>query len=244
MTVTICADHAEASARASAIVADALRAEPALVLGLPTGRTPVALYASLVAADLDWAKVRTFNLDEFAGLPPRAPGSFRAFMDEHMFSLVNLPPAQVGFLQGDAADEAGECARYEQAIDEAGGLDLLVLGLGANGHIGFNEPGPGLYAGTHAIALHASTRAANADRFGGDPARVPARALTLGMRQVLRARRILMVATGPAKAAAVTALTQGPLTTMCPASWLQVHSDVTLLVDRAAAALLHDAKSD
>ncbi len=240
MTITVCADHADASARASAIVADALRAQPALVLGLPTGRTPVALYAALVAARLDWATARTFNLDEFVGVPPRDPGSFRAFMDEHLFVRVNLPPAQIGFLRGDVVDEAGECARYERAIRAAGGLDLLVLGLGANGHIGFNEPGPELRAGTHAVALHASTRAANADRFGGDPARVPARALTMGMGHVLRARRILMVATGPAKAEAVAALTRGPLTTMCPASWLQVHPGVTLLVDRAAAAHLRD----
>ncbi len=241
MTVTICADHADASARAAVIVAGALRAQPALVLGLPTGRTPVALYAALVGARLDWARARTFNLDEFAGLPARDPGSFRAFMDEHLFWRVNLPPAHIGFLHGDAADEAGECACYERAIDEAGGLDLLVLGLGANGHIGFNEPGPELRAGTHAVGLHASTRAANADRFGGDPARVPARGLTLGMGQVLRARRILMLATGAAKADAVAALIEGPLTTRCPASWLQVHPEVTLLVDRAAGAGLRDA---
>lgn len=238
MTITVCANHADATARASAIVADAMRAQPALVLGLPTGRTPVALYAALVDARLDWATVRTFNLDEFAGLSPRDPGSFRAFMDEHLFSRVNLAPAHIGFLQGDVTDEAGECVRYERAIRAAGGIDLLVLGLGANGHIGFNEPGPGLHADTHAVALHASTRAANVERFGRDPARVPARALTIGMGQVLRARRILMIATGPAKADAVVALTRGPLTTMCPASWLQVHPDVTVLVDRAAAAHL------
>ena len=238
MTITVCADHADASARACVIVADALRAQPALVLGLPTGRTPVALYAALADARLDWTAARTFNLDEFAGLPPRHPGSFRTFMDEHLFSRVNLPAAHIGFLQGAAADEAAECARYERAIRAAGGLDLLVLGLGANGHIGFNEPGPGLRAETHVVALHASTRAANADRFGGEAARVPARALTMGMGHVLRARRILMVATGPAKADAVAALTRGPLTTMCPASWLQVHPEVTVLVDRAAAAQL------
>ncbi len=238
MIVTVCADHADASARASAIVAAVLRADPALVLGLPTGRTPVALYAALVAARLDWGAARTFNLDEFAGLPPSDPGSFRAFMDEHLFARVNLPAAHIGFLRGDSGDVEAECARYERAIQQAGGLGLLVLGLGANGHIGFNEPGPGLRADTHVVALHASTRAANAERFGGDPARVPARALTMGMGQVLRARRILLVATGHAKADAVAALARGPLSTMCPASWLQVHPDVTLLVDGAAAAHL------
>ena len=236
MTVEVRADHGAASAWACDVVASALRATPSLVLGLPTGHTPSALYTALVASDLDWSAARTFNLDEFAGVSSRDPGSFRAFMAEHLFTRVNLPASHIGFLQGDAGDEAGECARYDRAIDAAGGIGLLVLGLGANGHIGFNEPGQSLRAETHAVALHASTRVASADRFGGDPARVPARGLTMGMGAVLRARRILLLATGPSKAAAVAAMTRGPLTTGCPASWLQVHPHVTLVLDRASAA--------
>lgn len=238
MTVAICADHADASERASAVVAAALRAQPALVLGLPTGHTPVALYERLVAALLDWSAARTFNLDEFSGVVPGDAGSFRTFMDAHLFSRVNLSPARIGFLRGDTGDDAAECARYEAAIDQAGGIDLLVLGLGTNGHIGFNEPAPALVALTHSAVLHASTRAASAGGFGGDSARVPGHALTIGMGQVLRARTVVVIATGASKAGAVAAMTRGPLTTACPASWLQVHPRVTLLVDRAAAAAM------
>lgn len=236
MIVEVLADHDEVSRRASGLVADAVRAQPGLVLGLPTGHTPVAMYAALVAEGLDWSRARTFNLDEFSGLGPGDRGSFRAFMETHLFQRVNLPPAHIGFLRGDTGDDAVECARYEAAIDAAGGLDLLVLGLGVNGHIGFNEPGPTLEAATHPAVLHASTRAASADQFGGDAARVPARALTIGMGQVLRARAVLLLATGTGKASAVAAMVQGPLTTACPASWLQVHARATVLVDRAAAA--------
>jgi len=236
MIIDVCVDHAEASERAFAVVAAALRAQPRLVLGLPTGHTPVALYARLAAAGLDWSLARTFNLDEFSGVAPGTPGSFRAFMDRHLFSHVNLAPERIGFLRGDTGDDAAECARYEAAIDAAGGIDLLVLGLGANGHVGFNEPAPALHAASHPVDLHAATRAANADWFGGDPARVPPHALTIGMGHVLRARAVLMLATGPSKASAVAAMTRGPLTTNCPASWLQVHPRTTLLVDCAAAA--------
>jgi glucosamine-6-phosphate deaminase len=238
MTVEICADHAEASERAFALVAAALRAQPALVLGLPTGQTPVALYDRLATAGLDWSAARTFNLDEFSGVTPGDAGSFRTVMDTLLFSRVNLSPVRIGFLRGDTGDHAAECARYEAAIDLAGGLDLLVLGLGSNGHIGFNEPAPALLAATHQAVLHASTRAANARWFGGDPAQVPELALTMGMGQVLRARTVVMIATGASKADAVAQMTRGPLTTFCPASWLQVHPRTTLLVDRAAAAAL------
>jgi glucosamine-6-phosphate deaminase len=238
MTVEIRADHAGACERACQIVAAALSDRPTLVLGLPTGRTSVGLYQALAAAGLDWSGARTFNVDEFAGLPAGHPGTFRGFMDAHLFTRVNLAAAHIGFLRGDTDDAGAECARYDRAIGDAGGIDLLVLGLGANGHIGFNEPGPALRAETHAVALHASTRAANAGAFGGDAARVPARALTMGMAQVLRARRVLMIATGSSKRDAVAAMANGPLTTTCPASWLQVHAEVTLVLDRAAAASL------
>ncbi len=238
MTLETYADHASASASACALVCGALRGCPSLVLGLPTGRTPIALYAGLVAAGLDWSAARTFNLDEFAGVPAQHPSSFRAYMDEHLFGGVNLPSSHIGFLRGDTGDDLAECERYERAIAASGGIDLLVLGLGANGHIGFNEPGPALDASTHATTLHASSLAANADRFGGDALRVPPRALTIGMGHVLRARAIVMIATGPSKAEAVAAMVRGPLTTSCPASWLQVHPAVTLVLDDASAERL------
>ena len=235
MTVETHSNHGAASASACALVSGALRRCPSIVLGLPTGRTPIALYAGLVAAALDWSAARTFNVDEFAGVTAHDSASFRAFMEEHLFSGVNLPTSHIGFLRGDTDDDLAECERYERAIAAAGGIDLLVLGLGANGHIGFNEPGPVLVASTHATTLHASSRAASADRFGGDAARVPSRALTMGMGQVLRAREIVMIATGSSKADAVAAMVRGPLTTSCPASWLQVHPAVRLVLDDASA---------
>lgn len=238
MTIDVQDSYAAVSRRVLDAVSAAIAGRPTLALGLPTGRTPIGLYAGLAAAGLDWAGVRTFNLDEFEGLGPRAPGSFRAFMDAHLFRHVNLPPEAIGFLRGDCPDPVAECARYESALVAAGGLDLLILGLGGNGHIGFNEPGPSLVAATHVVTLEDATRRANAnaEAFGGDWQRVPARALTMGMRQVLGARQIILLATGAAKADAVAAMAEGPLTTACPASWLQVHPDVRVVVDRAAAA--------
>ena len=194
-----------------------------------------------VRRGLDWSRVRTFNLDEFQGLSPEHPSSFRTYMDQHLFGALGLRPAQIGFLRGDAADPAAECARYEQAIAAAGGIDLLVCGLGTNGHIAFNEPGPLLWGPTHVAALLPETRASSAALFGGELARVPTHALTMGMRTILRARRVLVLATGTAKAAAVAAMHHGPLTTMLPASWLQVHPAVDVLLDPAAAAALEPA---
>lgn len=237
MTVEVLDDHDAVTARVALEVSRAVAAGP-LTLGLPTGRTPVALYGRLAAAGLDWSRVRTFNLDEFTSLAPGAPGSFRAFMDRHLFTRVNLRPEAIGFLRGDTADHAAECARYDAALEMAGGLDLLLLGLGANGHVGFNEPGPTLTAASHVVRLHEDTRRANADGFGGDWRRVPAAALTLGMRQILGARRVVLLATGASKAEAVAAMADGPLTTACPASWLQVVRDCLVVVDRAAAARL------
>ncbi len=236
MNLHLVNDHAAATARVTTVVSTAIRETPAVVLGLPTGRTPIALYAALVSAGLDWSRVRTFNLDEFATLAPSHPGSFRAFMDQHLFRHVNLDTGAIGFLRGDTANDTAECRRYDRAIAAAGGIDLLLVGLGANGHIGFNEPGESLRAETHGVHLHESTRRANADRFGGDWQRVPDRALTLGMRQVLSARRVVLMATGTSKAAAAAAMIDGPLTTTCPASWLQTHPDVTVVLDQAAAS--------
>jgi glucosamine-6-phosphate deaminase len=241
MRVSVLPTADAVAAAAAAIVIDVIGANRSPVLGLPTGRTPVGLYARLREARLDWSRVRTFNLDEFAGLTAGDPGSFRHYMDQHLFSLVDLPAAQIGFLRGDAADAVAECERYDQAIAAAGGLDLLVCGLGANGHLGFNEPGPLLWGPTHVATLHPQTRAANAALFGGDVAAVPARALTIGMTAILRARRVLLLATGPSKAAAVAAMASGPLTTTLPASWLQVHEAVEVLLDPAAAAALTPA---
>jgi glucosamine-6-phosphate deaminase len=223
-------------------IAASIGQRPGIVLGLATGRTPVRLYHELGSlhahGQADFSRVTTFNLDEFAGIAADHPGSFRVFMQEHLFSRVNLPPERIGFLNGAAPDPDAECERYEHAIVAAGGIDLQILGIGTNGHIGFNEPGRALHARTHLVTLTPSTRRSNAGLFAGDPARVPSHALSMGMATILHARRIVMIATGKSKARCVERMVRGPLATRMPASFLQLHRDVELVADKAAAALL------
>ena len=157
-------------------------------------------------------------------------------MDEHLFAPVGMEPSRIHFLNGAADDLDAECARYEAEIDAAGGIDLQLLGIGANGHIGFNEPGDELVARTHRVALHDVTRRDNAALFGGEPAQVPREALSMGMGTILRAAAIVLIATGERKAAACERTVRGPLTTRLPASFLQTHRRVELFLDRAAAA--------
>lgn len=233
----------EETARAlAARIAEAIRTKPDLVLGLPTGRSPIATYGELRrlydAGSVDFRRVHTFNLDEFAGVSSSHAGSFRRFMDDQLFSHVNLQPSHIHFLDGAAADLDAECDRYEAAIGAAGGIDLQLLGIGSNGHIGFNEPGDTLVARTHRVALHDSTRRDNAALFGGDPARVPREALSMGMGTILKARTIALIASGERKASCVERTVRGPITTRLPASFLQTHRHVELFLDRAAASRL------
>ena len=223
-------------------VAAAIRLNPSLVLGLPTGRTPLRLYERLIAWEragrVSFARVTTFNLDEFVGLEPHDPGSYRAFMERHLFGKLLRRPHRVHFLDGAARDLDAELTRYDRALQRAGGIDLQILGLGANGHVGFNEPGPTLDTRSHRVRLHHRTRVSNADLFDGEVKRVPKEALTVGMSAIMCARRVLMLATGREKAEAVAAMVEGPLTTRVPASFLQLHRDGSALLDRAAAARL------
>jgi glucosamine-6-phosphate deaminase len=237
-----------AAARALATaVAFALRDNPRLVLGLPTGRTPIPLYDELIALHrarrADFSRATTFNLDEFVGVGAADPRSYRAFMQRHLFDHVNLPRRRIHFLNGAARDLARECARYERAIARAGGIDLLILGLGTNGHIGFNEPGAALVARTHPAALSEATRRANAALFGHRVRAVPRKALSMGMATILHATRIVLLATGRAKARCVERTADGPLTPRTPASFLQLHRDVEMWVDRAAASRLGRPRS-
>lgn len=228
-----------AAALATRVIA-AIAANPALVLGLPTGRTPLGLYRRLreQSGVVDWSRVRTFNLDEFVGLDGNHPGSYRAFMQAELFDHVAIEGANIGMLDGRAPDLKAECRRYEAAIAAAGGIDLQILGIGGNGHIGFNEPAEGLCAHTHIAELEPKTREANARLFGGDWTAVPERALSMGMATILGARNIVMMATGAAKAGAVHEMVEGLVTTRLPASFLQVHSRVTVMLDRDAAIRL------
>jgi glucosamine-6-phosphate deaminase len=240
--ITVCRNAEAASAAVARRLAAAVRRAPSLVLGLPTGQTPVRLYARLVArveaGALDLSRVRTFNLDEFLGVAPNDPGSYRAFMERHVFGPAGVPRGRTHVLDGRARDVEAECERFEAAIEAAGGIDLQLVGLGLNGHIGFNEPGPHLVANTHRVRLAPATRRANAALFGGDVRKVPKEALSMGIGTILRARRVIMLATGASKARVVRRLVEGPVTTWLPASFLQLHPHAEVVLDEAAAGKL------
>jgi glucosamine-6-phosphate deaminase len=231
----------DAAARALAReLSRAIGVTPALVLGLATGHTPIPLYRALVdlhrAGRVDFAQVTTFNLDEFLGLSPRDPRSYRSFMQRHLFDHLNLRASRIHFLDGSTRDVARECRRYERAIDRAGGIDLQILGLGTNGHIGFNEPAKALVAPTHQARLQTATRRANASLFGGRVGAVPRDALSMGMATILMARRIVLLATGASKARCVARMIEGGVTPLLPASFLQLHRHAEVWLDRRASA--------
>jgi glucosamine-6-phosphate deaminase len=242
MQVSVFKDERTLARTLAAHIAQSLAEKPDLVLGLPTGRTPIRLYHELGAmhakGQIDFARATTFNLDEFLGIPSSHPGSYRSFMQEHLFSRVNLSPERINIPNGAAADPAAECERYERAIAEAGGIDLQLLGIGTNGHIGFNEPARELAAMTHRVVLKASTRHSNAGLFGGDESQVPKEALSVGMATIMHARGIVLMATGKSKARCIQRVVDGPITTKLPASFLQLHRHVELMLDESAASAL------
>jgi glucosamine-6-phosphate deaminase len=237
--ISLCDDPQDVADLAAQRVATLLHDSPRAVLGLPTGRTPILLYDLLAeqhaAGDLDFSRVQSFNLDEFVGIGQDHPGSYRSYMQRYLFDRVNLAPGQGHLLDGLAPDADAECAHFEQLIAAAGGIDLMILGLGANGHIGFNEPADSLQARTHRVSLLPSSRQANAGFFGGDPAQVPMEAMTMGMGTILKSRRILLLVTGEEKAPTVAAMIRGAVTTQLPASFLQLHDEVEVICDAAAA---------
>jgi glucosamine-6-phosphate deaminase len=242
LRITVFSDERALARQEAARISDALKAKPDLVLGLPTGRTPVRLYHEIgtlfAHGKIDFSAATTFNLDEFFGIPPAHEGSYRTFMEQHLFSRVNLAPERINFLNGGAPDPEAECHRYEDAIGAAGGIDLQLLGIGTNGHIGFNEPARELASRTHRVTLKASTRRSNAALFGHDAARVPTEALSMGMATIFHARQIVLLATGKSKARCIERLVHGPLTPKLPASFLQLHRDLELVLDTAAAEQL------
>jgi glucosamine-6-phosphate deaminase len=242
MEVIIRPDHPQATLLAARIIEKELRARPALVLGLATGRTMERVYACLVRlhreTGLDFSRCRTFNLDEYIGIPAEHPGSYRSYMRQHLFSQVNLDPANTHLPDGMAEDHAAESRRYEALIAQAGGIGLQLLGLGGDGHIGFNEPLSALLSRTREKALTPATRRQNAPMFGGDPAQVPPRAITMGVGTILDSRRCLLVATGAGKAAILAKAVEGPITAMVTASALQLHPKCQIVADTAAAAQL------
>jgi glucosamine-6-phosphate deaminase len=218
------------AARAAEILLAAIRRDPRAVLGLPTGRTPIGVYERVVA-DCSrryhcFRDVTTFNLDEYAGIPSDHPGSYCTFMKRHLFDHVDLDPQNTHIPRGDAPDLAAECARYEDEIRAAGGLGVTFLGLGANGHIAFNEPGTPFDSRTHVVALSEETRRANAESFAGS---VPTHAITIGIGTILDSAAIVLLASGANKRAALERLRACEAGADFPAGALWLHADVTVL---------------
>ena len=224
----------------AALVADRLRRKRDLVLGCATGRTMERVYRELVkyhAQGLEFSACRTFNLDEYVGLAPDDPRSYHAYMKAHLFDHVDIRPEHTHLPDGVAPDLGAECRRFEASIEEAGGVDLQLLGLGETGHIGFNEPLSSLMSRTRDKALTPTTRSQNAEFFGGAE-HVPERALTMGVGTILEAKEILMLVTGEAKASILAKATEGPITAMISATALQLHPNCKVVVDEAAATAL------
>ena len=247
MKLRICDTVNEAAMATAALVVEQLRKKPTSVLGLPTGQTALPIYDALVdlhrAGRVDFSQAHTVNLDEFVGLCSSDARSFRGFMQRHLFRHINVPADHVHFLDGDARDSDRECARFERLIASLGGIDFQLLGVGRNGHIGFNEPARELQLLTHRVHLRLDTRRDNAGAFDGRVSDVPREALSMGMATILQARSIVLVAFGRSKASAVAAAFSGRISTNKPVSFLQLHSNVMVIVDRAAGgSLLRRAK--
>ncbi len=227
-----------AEAHVASEVLSLVRAQPNPVLGLATGGTMERVYAQIVrragTQATDFTHVRSFNLDEYWGVGPEHACSYRHYMSRHLFTPLNMDPAMTQLPNGLAEDAAEEAARYEAEIARAGGIDLQLLGIGTNGHIGFNEPTSSLGSRTRIKTLTQSTRDAN-QRYFEAANDVPRFALTMGIRTILEARSVLLLATGSAKSKAVAQMIEGPLAALCPASALQLHPKVTVVLDAAAA---------
>ncbi len=241
MRVIECASTDEAADLVAAEILSALRRKPELVLGLATGSTPIGVYERLVRArreqGVDFARVRTFNLDEYIGLTADHPQSYRAFMAQHLFAAAGIAAANVRFPPVDGRDLTAACRAYEDAIRAAGGIDIQILGIGGNGHIGFNEPTSSLASRTRVKTLTDKTLADNA-RFYAPGETQPQLATTMGIGTILEARRVLLQSFGQKKAQAVHAAIEGPISSFWPASALQLHPDVTFFLDAESASLL------
>lgn len=237
MKIIICENYEEMSLKAAEIVADGIRNNPELRLGLATGSTPVGMYDNLVAlyndGECDFSKVVTFNLDEYYPITPENPQSYRYFMNKNLFDRVNIEKDATHVPDGTAKDTAAHCKAYDESIKAAGGVDIQVIGIGPNGHIGFNEPDDYLIPGTHLTDLTESTLQANSRFFSEDEV-MPTKALTMGIGSILSARQILCLASGKGKNPALKKLTEGVVTTQIPVTFLHLHDNVTVICDKEA----------
>ena len=234
-------DYYYMSRKAAYIISAQVIMKPNCVLGLATGGTPVGIYKQLVEwynkDDIDFSEVTTVNLDEYRGLPREHPESYWSFMHRNLFDLVNIRPERINLPDGTNLDAAAECARYDYVIQRVGGIDLQLLGIGHDGHIGFNEPGSAFELGTHCVDLTEETIEAN-KRFFASKEEVPRQAYTMGIKTIMQARKVLLVANGAGKAEIIKRAFFGPVTPEVPASILQMHPDCTIVLDAEAASLI------
>ncbi len=241
MKIIVTENYAEMSREAGKIFARAIKENPSLTLGLATGSTPEGMYKELVkayeAGEISFANVKSINLDEYYPIKKSDEQSYDYFMNYHLFSHVDMKKENIHLPNGEAADAAVEAAEYEKLIDAMGGADLQVLGIGRNGHIGFNEPDSFLWNDTHLTGLTASTIEANSRFFENEDA-VPKHALTMGIGSIFKSKKIVLIASGAEKAEAVKRIFEGKITTECPATFLSLHPDCTLICDKAAYSLV------
>lgn len=241
MKIIVTKTYEELSRKAANLFASQLILKPNSVIGLATGSSPIGMYQELIriynAGDIDFKEVVSFNLDEYIGLSPDNEQSYHYFMEQNLFSHVNLRPENIHIPSGIALDMEVAAKTYDKMIEEAGGIDVQVLGIGNNGHIGFNEPDVKFEARTHIVELEQDTIEANA-RFFNSIEEVPTKAISMGIKNIMQSRKIVLVATGEGKAKAVQGMIEGPITPELPASVLQLHPDVTVILDEAAASLL------
>nr|WP_154985008.1 glucosamine-6-phosphate deaminase [Paenibacillus xylanexedens] len=241
MNIRIFENEEDLNATGAGLIASLLQTKPRAVLGLATGSSPVGIYKQLITLYqkglVSFAQASSFNLDEYVGLPTEHRESYRSFMNEQLFNHIDIDLSRTNVPNGEAVDLEEECANYELRLEDRGPVDLQLLGIGHNGHIGFNEPGTELTGRTHVVGLKEETRKANA-RFFDSIEEVPAQAITMGVGSILKAKQILLIARGEEKAEIIREAFMGPITTSCPASLLQCHPNVVVLLDRAAGRLV------
>ena len=241
MRIIVCENYEEVSKKAAQMILSQVTLKPNSVLGLATGSTPIGMYENLVKlnknGDIDFSEVRTFNLDEYYKLPKESDQSYHYFMYKNLFDHINTNPENIHIPNGMTADVDAECERYDKLIKEAGGVDIQVLGIGNNAHIGFNEPTINFEKGTHLVELEESTIEANS-RFFDNIEDVPKKAITMGVGSIFKSKKIMLIATGENKAEAIYNTVYGKVVPEVPASILQFHSDIVLILDKKAAKLL------
>ena len=243
MNLRVVNSYEELSMVAASEFSKVIKEKPNAILGLATGGSPIGMYKELIKMyenkELDFSKITTVNLDEYIGLNPEHSQSYRYFMNDNLFNHINIDVANTFVPNGLAKDLEVECKEYDKRIIELGGIDIQLLGVGNNGHIAFNEPDEHLSAGTHVISLTENTIEANA-RFFENIDDVPRTAITMGVGGIMKAKKIILIASGESKAEAIKGLFSGKITTENPASMLQMHRDVTVIVDKEAAKLIEN----